>query len=51
MLAGKTATHNNFLPVAERLLQGAQGFGYNTFKIELACRAIARALRQAVDNV
>ena len=51
MLVGKAATHENFLPVAERILQGAQGFGHNTFKIELARRAIVRALRQAVENV
>lgn len=51
MLVGKAATHENFLPVAERILRGAQGFGHNTFKIELARRAIVRALRQAVENV
>ncbi len=51
MLAGKTATQENFLPVAERILRGAQGFGHNDFKIELARRAIVRALRQAVANV
>ncbi len=51
MLVGKAATHDNFLPVAERILQGAQGFGHNTFKIELARRAVVRALRQAVENV
>ena len=51
MLTGKTATPENFLPVAARILQGAQGFGHNTFKIELARRAIVRALRQAVENV
>ena len=51
LLVGKAATHENFLPVAERILQGAQGFGHNTFKIELARRAIVRALRQAVENV
>ncbi len=51
MLVGKAATQENFLPVAERILQGAQGFGHNTFKIELARRAIVRALRQAAENV
>ena len=32
---------------AKRLLRGARGFGHNDFKIELARRAIVRALGQA----
>jgi len=31
------------------VLEGAKGFGSNTFKIELARRAIVRALQQATE--
>jgi xanthine dehydrogenase YagS FAD-binding subunit len=44
LLIGKTATKENYQLVAEKLLEGAKGFGHNTFKIELAKRAIVRAL-------
>ncbi len=47
LLVGKQATKENFQAAAELLLAGAQGFGHNTFKIELAKRAIVRALGQA----
>ncbi|UFH53262.1 xanthine dehydrogenase family protein subunit M [Spirosoma sp. KNUC1025] len=47
LLVGKPATKENFQAVAESLLTGAQGYGHNTFKIELAKRAIVRALGQA----
>ena len=47
LLVGKPATKENFQAAAELLLAGAQGFGHNTFKIELAKRAIVRALGQA----
>lgn len=47
LLVGKPATKENFQAAAELLLAGAQGFGHNTFKIELAKRAIIRALGQA----
>lgn len=47
LLMGKTATKENFRPVADSLLEGAVGYGHNTFKIELAHRAIIRALGQA----
>ncbi len=43
LLIGKAATKDNFLPVAERILQGAQGYEHNTFKIELGKRAVVRA--------
>jgi xanthine dehydrogenase YagS FAD-binding subunit len=46
-LAGAPATRESFLPAAEILLRGARGFGHNDFKIELARRAIVRALGQA----
>jgi len=48
LLIGKTATKENFQQAAEALLECAQGFKYNSFKIELAKRAIVRALQQAV---
>jgi xanthine dehydrogenase YagS FAD-binding subunit len=48
LLRGKPPTRENFLGVADALLRGARGFGHNDFKIELAKRAIVRALRQAV---
>jgi xanthine dehydrogenase YagS FAD-binding subunit len=47
LLQGKTASLESFQLVAEAMLQGAKGFGYNSFKIELAKRAIVRALTQA----
>lgn len=47
MLVGQPTTKENFQKAAEALLAGAQGFGDNTFKIELAKRAIVRALGQA----
>ncbi len=47
LLAGATPGPEAFALAAERLLQGAQGFGHNDFKIELARRAIIRALSQA----
>jgi xanthine dehydrogenase YagS FAD-binding subunit len=48
LLAGQSATRENFVRVADAYVQGAQGHGQNTFKIELARRAIVRALMQAV---
>jgi xanthine dehydrogenase YagS FAD-binding subunit len=47
MLNGKEATNENFQKVAEAILRDAKGFGHNDFKIELAKRAVVRALRQA----
>lgn len=47
LLVGKAATNENFRLVADNLLAGAVGYGHNTFKIELAHRAIVRALGQA----
>jgi xanthine dehydrogenase YagS FAD-binding subunit len=46
-LKGKRPTEANFSRAADALLQGARGFGHNDFKIELARRAILRALGQA----
>jgi xanthine dehydrogenase YagS FAD-binding subunit len=47
MLTGQSATKENFQKVAESIVRDAKGFGNNTFKIELAKRAVVRALRQA----
>jgi xanthine dehydrogenase YagS FAD-binding subunit len=50
LLLGKTATRENFVPVAEALLREARGFGQNNFKVELAKRSIVRALSQAAGE-
>ncbi len=47
MLKGQSASEEAFQAVADFILRGAQGFTHNTFKIELAKRAIPRALKQA----
>ena len=47
LLAGGPATPARFDEAAVRLLKGAVGRGGNDFKIELAHRAIVRALAQA----
>jgi xanthine dehydrogenase YagS FAD-binding subunit len=47
MLNGKEATRENFQKIAESIVRDAKSFGYNDFKIELAKRAVVRALRQA----
>lgn len=49
-LVGKRATRENFQQVADFILGEAQGFGDNTFKIELAKRVIVRALTQATQT-
>jgi xanthine dehydrogenase YagS FAD-binding subunit len=46
-LAGKTADRQAFADVADILLDGARGYEHNAFKIDLARRAIVRALGQA----
>jgi len=48
LLNGQTASKELFHQAAVRILDGAVGQGTNDFKIELARRAIARALAQAV---
>jgi len=47
VLRGRRPTPDNFARAADVLLRGARGFGHNDFKIELARRAIVRALDQA----
>jgi len=46
-LAGARATRESFLQAADVVLRDARGFGHNDFKIELARRAMVRALTQA----
>jgi xanthine dehydrogenase YagS FAD-binding subunit len=43
-LAGKAADEKSFRTAAEAELASAKGYKYNSFKIELAKRAIVRAL-------
>ena len=44
---GKPATTDNFAAAADLILKEARGYEHNAFKIELARRAIVRALSQA----
>lgn len=46
-LAGRAADEQSFAAAADLLLEGAQGHEHNAFKIELARRAVIRALAQA----
>ncbi|MFC5408088.1 FAD binding domain-containing protein [Larkinella bovis] len=47
LLVGQVVPDADFQAVAETLLAGAVGYGHNSFKIELAHRAIVRALQRA----
>jgi xanthine dehydrogenase YagS FAD-binding subunit len=47
LLIGRHATHDSFRRAAETLLRGAKGSAHNGFKIELAKRAVVRALTLA----
>jgi xanthine dehydrogenase YagS FAD-binding subunit len=47
LLKAKAAKKDTFRKAAEALLRGANGFGHNDFKVELAKRAVVRALTQA----
>src|SRR5947207_1498817 len=49
-LNGAPATRESFARSADTVLRSARGFGHNDFKIELARRAIVRALTQAADG-
>jgi xanthine dehydrogenase YagS FAD-binding subunit len=49
-LSGAPAARESFMRAAETLLGDAHGFGHNDFKIELARRAIVRALSQAASG-
>lgn len=46
-LRGAPATEESFAKAADILLQGARGYGHNTFKIDLARRGVVRTLIQA----
>jgi xanthine dehydrogenase YagS FAD-binding subunit len=46
-LCGQTANQSTFARAADLLLRDAKGFEHNAFKIDLAHRAIVRALTQA----
>jgi xanthine dehydrogenase YagS FAD-binding subunit len=50
LLNGQEATRANFERVADNLLEGAIGYGHNDFKIDLAKRAIVRALEEATNS-
>jgi xanthine dehydrogenase YagS FAD-binding subunit len=47
LLQDQLPTGETFTRAAEHALRDARGFGHNTFKIELAKRAIVRALGEA----
>ncbi len=47
MLVGSAVGQEVFQKAADAILEGAKGYGDNTFKIELAKRAIVRALTEA----
>jgi xanthine dehydrogenase YagS FAD-binding subunit len=49
-LRGKTADEQAFAHAANLLLRDAKGFSHNAFKIDLARRAIVRALTQAANG-
>jgi len=49
LLKGKAAATDQFQAVAERIMRNAIGFEHNSFKIELAKRAIVRALKHAAQ--
>jgi len=46
-LRGRPTSEGTFLQAADLALRDAKGYGHNTFKIDLARRAIVRALSQA----
>jgi xanthine dehydrogenase YagS FAD-binding subunit len=47
---GRRASADTFAEIAAAVLKDARGYGHNTFKIELASRAIVRALKQAAGT-
>jgi xanthine dehydrogenase YagS FAD-binding subunit len=50
-LGGRQPSRKAFGDAADLSLQGAKGFSHNSFKIELARRAIVRALEQAAAGM
>jgi xanthine dehydrogenase YagS FAD-binding subunit len=51
LLRGRPANAASFAAAAGVLLRGARGYAHNAFKIELARRAIPRALAQAAAGI
>ena len=49
VLRGKTANQQAFMSAADLVLRDAKGFAHNSFKFDLARRAIVRALTQAAN--
>jgi xanthine dehydrogenase YagS FAD-binding subunit len=49
LLRGERASEEAFRRAADACMAGAKGYAHNTFKIDLAKRAIVRALAQAVS--
>lgn len=49
LLDGQPASRKNFQRAAEAITREARGYAHNTFKIELAKRAIVRTLSQAAE--
>lgn len=49
-LSGQSANEATFMRAAALVLSKAKGFGHNTFKIDLARRAVVRALSQAAGG-
>lgn len=50
VLIGRPAGEHSFATAADVLLEGAHGHEHNSFKVELARRAIVRALTQAANG-
>jgi len=50
VLRGRPATAATFAHAADVLLRDARGYAHNTFKIDLARRAVVRALTQAANG-
>ncbi len=50
LLRGQRASAESFAGCAEALLRGARGSAHNSFKIDLARRAVMRALTQAANG-
>jgi xanthine dehydrogenase YagS FAD-binding subunit len=50
VLRGQTANQEAFMSAADLVLRDAKGFEHNSFKIDLARRAIVRALTQAANG-
>jgi len=48
-LAGATLSDDALAAAGEAAVKGAQGRGHNDFKIALAARTVARALRDAAQ--